>query len=87
MGFYKPTWLNEYNLNKPKFYLRYVDDILAAFDKEQDSQIFLNFLKKMHPNIKFTIEKQINHPIAFLDLFNSVINNQNLTLQTYHKST
>ena len=42
MGFYKSKWLNEYNLNKPKFYLRYVDDILAAFEKEQDS---LNFFK------------------------------------------
>ena len=40
MGFYKSKWLNENNLNKPKFYLRYVDDILAAFDKEQD---LLNF--------------------------------------------
>ena len=28
MGFYESKWLNEYNLNKPKFYLRYVDDIL-----------------------------------------------------------
>ena len=26
MGFYESKWLNEYNLNKPKFYLRYVDD-------------------------------------------------------------
>ena len=33
------------------------------------------------------IEKQINHSIGFLDLFISGINNQNLTLQTYHKST
>ena len=33
------------------------------------------------------IEKQINHSIAFLDLFISGINNQNLTLQIYHKST
>ena len=41
MGFYESKLLNQYNLNKPKFYLRYVDDILAAFDKEQDS---LNFL-------------------------------------------
>ena len=41
----------------------------------------------MHPNIEFTIEKQINHSIAFLDLFISGINNQNLTLQIYHKST
>ena len=40
-----------------------------------------------HPNIKFTIEKQINHSIAFLDIFISDNNNQNLTLQTYHKPT
>ena len=40
MVFQESRWLNEYNLNKPKFYLRYVDDILADFDNEQDS---LNF--------------------------------------------
>ena len=64
-----------HGLNKPNFYLRYVDDILAAFDNEQD---FFFFLNNRHPNIKFTIEKQINHPIAFLDVFISGINNQNL---------
>ena len=37
MGCHESNWRNEYNLNKPKFYLRYADDILAAFDKEQDS--------------------------------------------------
>ena len=37
MGFYESKRINEYNLNKPKFYLIYVDDILAAFYKEQDS--------------------------------------------------
>ena len=40
MGFHKSKWLNEYNLNKHKFYLRYVNDILADFDNEQDP---LNF--------------------------------------------
>ena len=75
------------NLNKPRFYLRYVDDTLAAFDNEQDSLYFLNFLNNRHLNIKFTIEKQINHSIVFLDVFISGINNQNLTLQTYHKLT
>ena len=40
MGFHECKWLNEYNFNKAKFYLRYVDDILAVFDNEQDS---LNF--------------------------------------------
>ena len=87
MGFHESKWLNEYNLNKPKFYLRYVDDILAAFDNEQDLLNFLDFLNKRHPSIKFTIEKQINHSIAFLDVFISGINNQNPTIQAYHKST
>ena len=32
MGFHESKWLNEYNLNKPKCYFRFVDDILAAFD-------------------------------------------------------
>ena len=41
MGFYESKWLTEYNLNKPKFYLRYVDNILGAFEKEQDSLKFL----------------------------------------------
>ena len=36
IGFHKSKWLNEYNLNKPKFYLRDIDDILAALDNEQD---------------------------------------------------
>ena len=40
MGFHKSKLLNEYNLNKPIFFLRYIDDILAAFGNEQDS---LNF--------------------------------------------
>ena len=35
-GFHKSKWLDEYNLNKSKFCLRYVDDILAAFNNEKD---------------------------------------------------
>ena len=73
MGFHKFKWLNEYNLNKPNFYFIYVDDILAAFNNEQDSLNFLNILNDRHPKIKFTIEKQINHSIAFLDVFMSII--------------
>ena len=53
------------------------------------NKILLNIiiLNKRDPNINFTIEKQINYFIAFLDVFISGINNKNLTLQTYHKST
>ena len=84
LGFCESKRLSKYNLNKTKFSLGYVDAILAAFDKEQDS---LSFLDKSHPNIRFTIQKQINNSFAFVDVFISVINNQNLTLQTYHKLT
>ena len=45
---------------------------------------FFVFLSNRYPNIKFTTE---NHSIAFLGVFISGINNQNLTFQTYHKST
>ena len=42
LGFYKSKWLNEYNLNKPKFYLRYLNNILGDFGKDLD---LLNFYK------------------------------------------
>ena len=60
---------------------------LPAFHNEQDSLNFFNFLNNRHPNIKFTVEKQINHSIAFLNVFIPRIDSQNLKLQTYHKST
>ena len=78
MGFYQSKWLNENNLNKTKFYLRYVADILAGFNKKQDSLIVLSFLNKVPPNTKFTTE--IDHFIASLNVLISDIDNQNPTL-------
>ena len=83
MGFSQCKWLNEYNLNKPKFYLTYIDDIIGAFDKEQDSLNLLNFLNKKHPNIKFTIKK-INHSITFLDVFISGMDNRPSIIKISH---
>ena len=60
---------------------------VAAFEKEEDSLNFLNFLNNSYSNNKFTIEKQVNYSIVFPDVSISGINNQSLTLQTYHKST
>ena len=61
--------------------------MLAVFDNDQDSLIFLNFFNNRHPNIKFMIENLINYSIVFLDVFISGISNQNVTVQTYHKAT
>ena len=49
MGFKESKRFKEHNLNKPKFYLRYIDDIPAAFDNEQDSFNFLIFSNNRHP--------------------------------------
>ena len=68
MGLYESKWLNEYNLNKTNFNLRYVSN-------------------KRYPNVKFTIEKQINHSIDFFDVLISGSTKETLTLETYRKST
>ena len=86
-GFYESKCINEFNLNKLKLYLRYVHDIVAAFEKEQESLNFLNFLNNKHRNIKIMIEKQVNYFIAFLHVFISGINNQNLNFQACHNVT
>ena len=59
---------------------------MLGLKKSQIHYIFLNFLNNKHP-IKFMIEKQVKHSIAFFDVFSSGIDNQNLTLQIYRKSS
>ena len=54
------------NLN-PKLYIRYVDDIFAVFDKNTSFQPFLDHINHQHPNIKFTVEKNINNVLPFLN--------------------
>ena len=86
MGHHEVNWINNYSLEKPLFYRRYVDDIFAVFDNENDAMNFLNFLNKQHPNIKFTFEKQVQDKLPFLDI---LIDNSSTSLVTsvYHKQT
>ena len=53
----------------------------------QVSNLYFYFGHSDNSDIKLTTEKQTNHSRAFLYVFISGINNQNLILQTYHKST
>ena len=57
MGFHELSGLMNITLTNLNFILRYIDDILAAFNNEQDSLNILNFLNYRHPNIKLIIEK------------------------------
>ena len=47
---------------------RYVDDTFCLFNNEQDALVFFDFLNSQHPNIKFTMEKESNKMLAFLDV-------------------
>ena len=50
-------------------YYRYVDDTFCLFKNENDADSFLIQLNSMHPSLKFTMEKESNHQLAFLDVF------------------
>ena len=52
IAFYESKWLNEYDLNKPTFYLRYVDGKLVAFDNNQDSLIFFEIIGIVTMNLR-----------------------------------
>ena len=62
------------------FHLRWQLRFFIAF-RYNGIFIFSKFI------LTFTMEKQVNHSIAFRDVFISGIVNPNLTLQTYHQST
>ena len=53
----------------PLMYYRYVDDTFCLFKNENDADSFLIQLNSMHPSLKFTMEKESNHQLAFLDVF------------------
>jgi hypothetical protein len=59
----------EQNLtNRPFFYRRYVDDIIAFFNNPNEANIFLEQLNSISNHIKFTKEDENNNKIVFLDV-------------------
>ncbi len=74
MGHHEKAWLERYEGPLALFYHRYVDDTLCLFNSEQEADAFFNFINSRHPNIKFTMEKEMNNTLAFLDVF---IDNKN----------
>ena len=67
-------------------YKRYVDDIFCMFGNEQDPEKFFELLNCRHKNIKFTIEKENN---KFLSFLNILIENEGNCFSTsiYRKKT
>ena len=67
-------------------YYRYVDDTFCLFKNEKDADSFLIQLNSMHPSLKFTVEKESDHQLAFLDVFVHKTSPAFLT-SVYRKST
>ena len=87
MGFHEDNWLNNYrNPDSILFYRRYVDDIFCVFKNETEAMEFFTYLNDQHPNIKFTLEKEIDNCLSFLDVKINKLSNGCIT-STFRKKT
>jgi hypothetical protein len=73
--------------NKILGYFRYVDDILIVYnEKDTDIDLLLDQFNNTMPTMKFSIEKENNNNINFLDI--TICKNQdNLSFSAYRKPT
>ena len=79
-------WLESDEGNKILFYKRYVDDIFCILENENDSVQFLEYLNSRHQNLKFTLEKEIDKKLPFLDIL-ICKNETGLKTSIYRKKT
>ena len=88
MCHFEKTFLNNATIGKPLFYRRYVDDILLGFAEPEDINIFWEYYNTRHDNIKFTIEREVERTISFLDI--TIIRepeSEEIITHMYRKST
>lgn len=70
----------------PRVWCRYVDDVFAIVKKDQVEEI-LNNLNNQFTSIKFTLEKEVEGKLCFLDLqLNKTMKNK-IEVSVYHKPT
>ena len=89
LGHHEKIWLDEYVRNRmgggPSFYRRYVDDIFAVFENQNEASEFLEYLKCKHDNIKFTMEVNVDGILNFLDV--KIENINRIKTSVFHKPT
>ena len=52
----------------PEEYFRYVDNAFCVFGSETEAGKFFSHLNSMHPALRFTLEKENNSTLSFLDV-------------------
>jgi hypothetical protein len=86
MGDFEKKIMKELKTLGVNIWFRYVDDVFATMKAPNNENSVLDFLNKQHPNIKFTIEKEVKNSLPFLDT--RVIRNVDKYVTTiYHKKT
>ena len=69
MNHMEKKWLEECPVQfKPVLYRRYVDDTFLLFNSDTHIELFLNYLNSKHPNIEFTVDKEQDRILPFLDV-------------------
>src|SRR5436190_8298902 len=72
----------------PRLWIRYVDDVFAIFDKNQDLFKFVSELNSYYPSIRFTFEVEQNNSLPFLDILVTKQNNSGkIEFDIYRKPT
>ena len=69
---------------KHVFYRRYVDDIFVLFSSLDQAEKFKKYLSSKHPNINFSLEKENEGRLSFLDV-NIFVKKESLSLMFIEK--
>ena len=54
--------------SKLEMYYRYMDNIFVVFSNEDKCDLFLDSLNSLQPSFRFTVEKESNLDLPFLDV-------------------
>ena len=79
MGHHDRIWLENYSTSQILFYGRFSDDTFCLFEKETDAQLLFYYINTRHPSIRFTMEREVEQKLPFLDI---LLDNSNSSLIT-----
>ena len=66
---FEEQWMSDCPIDyKPISYRRYVDDTFLLFSSELHVTKFLNYMNSKQRNIKFTVKREENNSLSFLDI-------------------
>ncbi|XP_060517001.1 uncharacterized protein LOC132696254 [Cylas formicarius] len=87
MAYFEAQAIRESQL-KPKLWIRYVDDIFILWSHgEAKLDHFLTYFNSLHDRIEFTIEKEKDKQLPFLDVLLTRSDGRKLQHQVYRKPT